>query len=70
MNTLAPVTPTAQGSHFVWEDPFLLDDQLSEEERMIRDTAAAYAQEKLQPRVIEAYANETRGWSFSRRTPP
>ena len=43
---------------FSWEDPFRLERQLSEEERLIRDTAAAYAQEKLQPRVIEAYAQE------------
>lgn len=43
---------------FNWEDPFLLEDQLSEEERMIRDAAAAYAREKLQPRVIEAFSNE------------
>jgi glutaryl-CoA dehydrogenase len=44
---------------FQWDDPFLLEDQLSEDERMIRNTARAYAQEKLQPRVIEAYRNET-----------
>lgn len=44
---------------FNWEDPFLLDQQLSEEERMVRDSAHQYAQEKLQPRVIEAYRNET-----------
>ncbi|MCA1439443.1 acyl-CoA dehydrogenase [Ensifer sp. IC4062] len=43
---------------FQWDDPFLLEDQLSEDERMIRDTARAYAQEKLQPRVIEAYREE------------
>ncbi len=43
---------------FNWEDPFLLEDQLTDEERMIRDAAAAYAREKLQPRVIEAFANE------------
>ncbi|WP_380873947.1 acyl-CoA dehydrogenase [Sphingomonas sp. DBB INV C78] len=43
---------------FDWADPFLLDDQLTEDERMIRDTARAYAQDKLQPRVIEAFANE------------
>jgi glutaryl-CoA dehydrogenase len=43
---------------FVWDDPFLLEDQLSEEERAIRDTARAYAQEKLLPRVIEAYLEE------------
>ncbi|WP_429913153.1 acyl-CoA dehydrogenase [Govanella unica] len=45
-------------SKFHWEDPFFMDDQLSDDERMIRDTARAYAQEKLQPRVIEAFAEE------------
>ena len=45
-------------STFDWEDPFRLDDQLEEDERMIRDAARAYAQEKLQPRVIEAYRDE------------
>lgn len=45
-------------SSFNWEDPFLLDNQLTEEERMLRDASRAYAQEKLQPRVIEAYRNE------------
>ena len=44
---------------FDWEDPFRLDDQLTEEERMLRDAARAYAQEKLQPRVIAAYREET-----------
>ncbi|MRX50092.1 acyl-CoA dehydrogenase [Paracoccus sp. S-4012] len=43
---------------FDWEDPFRMEDQLSEEERMLRDGARAYAQEKLQPRVIEAYRDE------------
>jgi glutaryl-CoA dehydrogenase len=43
---------------FDWEDPFRLDDQLTEEERMLRDAARAYAQEKLQSRVIEAYREE------------
>ena len=45
--------------HFDWADPFLLDDQLSEDERMIRDTARAYAQDRLAPRIIDAFANET-----------
>ncbi len=45
-------------SSFNWEDPFLFDDQLSDEERMMRDSARAYAQEKLQPRVIEAFREE------------
>lgn len=48
----------SQMSRFDWSDPFLLDDQLTDDERMIRDAARAYAQEKLQPRVIEAYAKE------------
>ena len=43
---------------FDWEDPFGLDAQLSEDERMIRDAAQAFAQSELQPRVIEAFANE------------
>jgi len=40
---------------FNWEDPFLLETQLSDEERMLRDAAKAYAQDKLQPRAIAAY---------------
>ena len=48
----------SQTSRFDWSDPFLLDDQLTEDERMIRDAARAYAQEKLQPRVIKAFAEE------------
>ena len=43
---------------FRWDDPFLLDAQLSEEERMVRDTAHAYAQEKLLPRIREAFRHE------------
>jgi len=43
---------------FAWDDPFLLADQLTEDERMIADAARAYAQDKLQPRVIEAYKHE------------
>lgn len=46
-------------SSFNWEDPFLLENQLEEEERMIRDAARAYATEKLQPRIVEAFASET-----------
>ena len=45
-------------SRFDWEDAFRLNDQLTEEERMLRDGARAYAQEKLQPRVTEAYRDE------------
>ena len=43
---------------FVWADPLLLEDQLSEEERMIRDTARDYAQDKLMPRVVQANREE------------
>ncbi len=43
---------------FDWADPFRLSDQLSEDERMIQSSAAAYANEKLVPRIIDAYANE------------
>ena len=43
---------------FDWADPFDLDHQLTDEERMVRDTAHGYAQDKLQPRVTEAYLNE------------
>src|SRR3954464_14823888 len=45
-------------SAFQWDDPLLLEDQLGEEEKMIRDTARGYAQDRLAPRVQEAYANE------------
>ena len=40
---------------FNWEDPFDLNDQLTEEERLIRDSAESFAQEKLAPRVTEAF---------------
>lgn len=54
---LAPKSRPDLG-HFAWEDPLLLDEQLTDEERMVRDTARAYAQEKLLPRVMSAYAEE------------
>ena len=43
---------------YKWDDPFLLEDQLNEEERLVRDTAHNYAQEKLMPRILEANRNE------------
>ena len=46
-------------TRFDWADPFFIDDQLSEEERAVRDTAAAYAQDKLAPRIIDAFQHET-----------
>jgi glutaryl-CoA dehydrogenase len=48
-------TPRAE---FDWADPFGLESQLSEDERMVRDTARDYAQEKLKPRVASAYMEE------------
>ncbi|MBC8268182.1 MAG: acyl-CoA dehydrogenase [Rhodospirillaceae bacterium] len=44
---------------FQWDDPFALEDQLSEEERLVRDTARDYAQDKLMGRILEANRNET-----------
>ena len=44
---------------FQWDDPFLLDQQLTEDERMVRDAAAEYAQGRLMPRILDAYRNET-----------
>ncbi|MEZ5708509.1 MAG: acyl-CoA dehydrogenase [Blastomonas sp.] len=43
---------------FSWDDPFLIEDQLTEEERMIRDAARGFAQDVLQPRVIDAFREE------------
>jgi len=43
---------------FDWSDPFLIDDQLDDEERAIRDSAAAYAQDKLAPRIVAAFRDE------------
>lgn len=61
MNVEAPVLKAKDApdlGSFDWADPFRLTAQLSEDERMILDSAAAYAQEKLQPRVIDAFAEE------------
>lgn len=46
-------------NQLVWQDPFLLELQLSEEERMLRDAAAAFAQAELAPRIAKAYLDET-----------
>lgn len=45
-------------TRFVWDDPLLLDTQLTPEERLVRDSARAYSQDKLQPRVLEAFRHE------------
>jgi glutaryl-CoA dehydrogenase len=46
-------------AQFVWEDPLLLEEQLTQDERMVREAARAYCQDKLAPRVLEAFRNET-----------
>jgi glutaryl-CoA dehydrogenase len=45
-------------AHFVWDDPLLLSEQLTTEERMVREAAHAYCQDKLGPRVLEAFRKE------------
>jgi glutaryl-CoA dehydrogenase len=45
-------------AQFAWDDPLLLEQQLTQEERMVRDAANAYCQEKLAPRILDAFRNE------------
>jgi glutaryl-CoA dehydrogenase len=54
----APESAHSLKAVFKWDDPLLLDAQLTEDERMIRDAAAAYCQDKLAPRVVEAFRHE------------
>ena len=54
----APDRPHAAKPVFKWDDPLLLDTELTEEERMVRETAHAYAQDKLMPRITEAFRHE------------
>ncbi len=58
MTAVAKPQSTTKAAAFDWSDPFLLEEQLTDDERMIRDAARAYAQDKLQPRILEAYATE------------
>ena len=55
----AAAPKSASAAAFKWEDPFLFDEQLTEEERLIQDSARQYAQGKLLPRVQDAFRNET-----------
>ncbi|MPZ43557.1 MAG: acyl-CoA dehydrogenase [Betaproteobacteria bacterium] len=60
--TLAPIdvaSVTLTDGHFDWEDPLLLDSLLTEDERLIRDSARTFAQERLMPRILQANRNET-----------
>jgi glutaryl-CoA dehydrogenase len=50
-------TPSKE-ARFAWEDPLLLEDELSEDEKRIRDLARSYAQDKLMPRILEANRHE------------
>ena len=58
MTELKPGTGPDLGP-FSWDDPFFLEDQLTEDERMLRDAARAFAEDRLAPGVTEAYAKET-----------
>ena len=49
---------TAAKARFQWDDPLLLDSQLTEDERAVRDAARAYCQDKLAPRVLNAFRNQ------------
>ena len=55
----APERPAGTKPSFNWQDPLLLFDQLSEDERLVMNAAHAYAQDKLMPRVRDAFRNET-----------
>ncbi|MEM8794932.1 MAG: acyl-CoA dehydrogenase [Pseudomonadota bacterium] len=54
-----PENARAKAPALVWEDPFLIEDQLHEDERLIRDTARQFCDEELMPRVLEANRHET-----------
>ncbi len=58
MSAVVSAKPKAAKAVFNWEDPFLMEEQLSEDERMIRDAARAFAHNVLAPRVAEAYMEE------------
>src|SRR5215216_891957 len=58
MEKREPKAAARESATFNWEDPLDLDGELTAEERMIRDSVRAYAQEKLFPRVLMAYREE------------
>ena len=60
------MTSTTSKAQFHWDDALLLSEQLSDDERMVRDAAAAYCQDRLQPRVLEAFRHETMDTSIFR----
>src|SRR5690606_32224496 len=52
------IVMTTNKASFNWDDPLLLDQQLTEDERMVRDSARQFAEQKLRPRVVDAFRNE------------
>jgi glutaryl-CoA dehydrogenase len=50
--------PAHHKARFQWDDPLLLADQLNQDERMVRDAAAAYCQDRLAPRILDAFRHE------------
>ena len=52
------LSPKHAKAQFKWDDPLLLDEQLTEDERMVREAAASFCQDKLLPRVLEAFRSE------------
>ena len=53
------ILPTKSSPSFDWEDPFLLRDQLTEEERMVADSARQFFQKELMPGIVQANRHET-----------
>ena len=58
LRAVRTASPPAAGPTFAWDDPFLFEEQLGEDERLIRDSARAFAQERLMPRILEANRHE------------
>ncbi len=58
LQAVATGSPARARPEFAWDDPFRLEDQLSEDERLIRDSARDYAQKRLMPRILEANRHE------------
>ena len=58
----------AKHARFEWDDPLLLDQQLSDDERAVRDAAQSYCQEQLAPRAVEASRHERTDPAIFRET--
>ena len=55
---------TTQTTNFRWEDPFFLDSQLTEDERIIKNAVSTYASNKLAPRVLDSFRNESNNFEI------